>query len=90
MQRRRHRLGDVLRPAFGRGRVSRFANHLALGVDDSRLDLRPTQIDAASQIRHARQYDGPKRPLLSGDGTKYPIWEDKSARRGVGSLLFDP
>ena len=47
--RRRHLPGDVRRAAAGRGRVPRFAEDLALGVDDRGLDLGPAEVDAAAQ-----------------------------------------
>ena len=37
------------RAAARRRRVARFAEHLALGVDDGGLDLRPTEVDPAPQ-----------------------------------------
>ena len=44
--------GDVGRAALGRRRVPRFAEDLALGVDDRGLDLGAAEVDAAAQVCH--------------------------------------
>ena len=47
-------VGDVRRAAAGRRRVARFAEHLAVGVDDRGLDLGAAEVDAAAQLTLAR------------------------------------
>ena len=71
-QRRRHRRGDVLGAAAGRRRLARFAQHLAAGVDDRRLDLRPAEVDAAAQVSHAWPV---RASLLPGSGKLGPWLE---------------
>src|SRR4051794_5249124 len=46
--RRGHRGGDVVRPALGRRRVARLAEHGVARVHHDRLDLRPAEVDAAA------------------------------------------
>ena len=49
-KRRDHLVGDRLRTALDRGRGASLASHLVIGSDDDRLDLRPAEIDSATQL----------------------------------------
>ena len=42
-------------PPAGRRRLARLAEHLAAGVDDRGLDLRPAEVDAAAQLQPRAQ-----------------------------------